>query len=95
MPHAYTEDQLVEQPAIGMVADPGWTTVSVLENMFRATGRLLGEAERPVLFVARMRAAAKRLGPALRLEAIPTSAAELICGPLLPRLLWRGYSEGN
>ena len=23
-PHAYTEDQLVEQPAIGLFADLGW-----------------------------------------------------------------------
>ena len=24
MPHAYTEDQLVEQPAIGLLAELGW-----------------------------------------------------------------------
>ena len=24
MPHAYTEDQLVEQPAIGLFAELGW-----------------------------------------------------------------------
>jgi hypothetical protein len=30
MPHAYTEDQLVEQPAIGLFAELGWTTVPVL-----------------------------------------------------------------
>jgi len=29
MPHAYTEDQLVEQPGIGLLAELGWTTVSV------------------------------------------------------------------
>ena len=28
--HAYTEDQLVEQPAIGLFAELGWTTVSAL-----------------------------------------------------------------
>jgi type I restriction enzyme R subunit len=28
MPHAYTEDQLVEQPAIGLFAELGWTTLS-------------------------------------------------------------------
>ena len=27
MPHAYTEDQLVEQPAIGLFAELGWQTV--------------------------------------------------------------------
>jgi type I restriction enzyme R subunit len=34
--HAYTEDQLVEQPAIGLFAELGWTTVSALEETFGA-----------------------------------------------------------
>ena len=36
MPHAYTEDQLVEPPAIGLVAELGWSTVSALEEPFGA-----------------------------------------------------------
>ena len=32
--HAYTEDQLVEQPAIGSFAELGWATVSALEEIF-------------------------------------------------------------
>ena len=32
MSHAYTEDQLVEQPAIGLLAELGWTTVSAVRN---------------------------------------------------------------
>ena len=32
--HAYTEDQLVEQPAIGLFAELGWTTVSAFEEVF-------------------------------------------------------------
>ena len=35
-PHAYTEDQLVEQPAIGLFAELGWATVSALEETFGA-----------------------------------------------------------
>jgi hypothetical protein len=31
-PHAYSEGQLVEQPAIGLFATLGWPTVSSLEN---------------------------------------------------------------
>src|ERR1051326_5086802 len=31
--HAYTEDQLVEQPAIGLFAELGWQTVSALEEI--------------------------------------------------------------
>ena len=33
MPHAYTKDQLVEQPAIGLFAGLGCTTVSALEEV--------------------------------------------------------------
>jgi len=59
MPHAYTEDQQapriltrplpsgeeVEQPAIGLFAELGWTTVSALEETFGATGTLLRETK--------------------------------------------------
>ena len=30
MPHTYTEDKLVEQPAIGLFAELGWQTVSAV-----------------------------------------------------------------
>jgi type I restriction enzyme R subunit len=40
MPHAYTEDQLVEQPAIGLFAEPGWQTVSAMEGVFGMGGTL-------------------------------------------------------
>jgi type I restriction enzyme R subunit len=42
MSHAYTEDQLVEQPAIGLFAELGWTTVSTLEETSGTIGSLLG-----------------------------------------------------
>jgi len=32
--HAYTEDQLVEQPAIQLFAALGWQTVSAMEEVF-------------------------------------------------------------
>jgi len=37
MPHAYTEDQLVEQPAIGLFAGLGWQAA----NLRRAYDLLL------------------------------------------------------
>ena len=37
MPHAYTEDQLVEQPAIGLFAELGWQTVMTSEEVFGAS----------------------------------------------------------
>ena len=42
---AYTEDRLVEQPAIGLFAELCWTTVSALEETFGTTGTLLRETK--------------------------------------------------
>ena len=38
--HTYTEDQLVEQPAIGLFTELGWTTMAALEEFF---GRSRGD----------------------------------------------------
>ncbi|MBX3422455.1 MAG: hypothetical protein KF752_12955 [Pirellulaceae bacterium] len=37
-PPAYSEDQLVEQPSIGLIAALGWQTVSALEETLSADG---------------------------------------------------------
>jgi hypothetical protein len=69
MSHAYTEDQLVEQPAIGLFAELGWVPVSAMEETFGATGILLRETKGEVVLVSRLRAALVRLNPALPPEA--------------------------
>ena len=76
--HAYTEDQLVEQPAIGLFAELGWTTVSAWEESFGATGTLLRETKGEVVLVSRLRAALERLNPALPPEAITAAVDELV-----------------
>ena len=38
--HAYTKDQLVEQPAIGLFAQLGWQTVLAMEEPFGLSGTL-------------------------------------------------------
>ena len=85
--HAYTEDQLVEQPAIGLFAELGWQTVSALEETFGATGTLVRETKREVVLVSRLRAALEWLNPALPPEAITAAVDELTRDLLLPRLL--------
>jgi type I restriction enzyme R subunit len=75
--HAYTEDQLVEQPAIGLFAELGWQTVSASEESFGATGTLLRETKGEVVLVSRLRAALERLNPALPPEAITAAVDEL------------------
>lgn len=77
MPHAYTEDQLVEQPAIGLFADLGWQTVSAMEEAFGTNGTLGRETKGEVVLAARLRAALVRLNPALPAEAINNAIDEM------------------
>ena len=77
MSHAYTEDQLVEQPAIGLFAELGWQTVSAMEETFGTTGTLLRETKGEVVLVSRLRAALVKLNPALPPEAITAAVDEL------------------
>ncbi len=58
--HAYTEDQLVEQPAIGLLAELGWTTVSAMEEIFGPAGTLQRETRGEVELVSWLRAALER-----------------------------------
>ena len=76
-PHAYTEDQLVEQPAIGIFAAMGWQTVSAMQETFGAGGTLGRETSGEVVLLARLRAALIKLNPSLPLETITTALDEL------------------
>ena len=76
--HAYTEDQLVEQPAIGLFAELGWSTVSAMEERFGTAGTLQRETKGEVVLVNRLRAALVQLNPGLPVEAIQTAIDELI-----------------
>ena len=77
MSHAYTEDQLVEQPAIGLFAALGWQTVSAMDETFGARGTLGREAKGEVVLVERLRGALIRFNAALPPEAIETAIDEL------------------
>lgn len=89
MPHAYTEDQLVEQPAIGLFAELGWATATAAEEVFGvpaagltsapwsgpvALGR---ETKGEVVFLARLKVALFRLNPSLPPEAVTAAVDEL------------------
>src|ERR1017187_7488378 len=75
--HAYTEDQLVEQPAIGLFAELGWKTVSAMEEVFGTSGTLGREMSGEVVLIPRLRAALELLNPHLPVEAIASAADEL------------------
>jgi len=88
MPHAYTEGQLVEQPAIGLFAELGWQVAlphphpgplpageGLIVDEFGLLGR---ETKGEVVLVPRLRAALQKLNPTLPPEAITAAMDELV-----------------
>ena len=76
-PHAFTEDQLVEQPAVALFGELGWTTVSASDEVFGPKGTLRRETKGDVVLVSRLRLALERLNPGLPGEAISAAVDEL------------------
>lgn len=76
-PHAYTEDQLVEQPAIGLFSALGWQTVSAMEETLGPGGTLGRETKGEVVLTDRLRAALTSLNANVPPEAIQTAIDEL------------------
>ena len=79
---AYTEVQLVEQPAIGLFAELGWAVAGPPTNGGLAgepcdAGLLGRETKGEVVLVSRLRAALERLNPSLPPEAITAAVDEL------------------
>ena len=79
MPHAYTEDQVVEQPAIALFAELDWTTVPALEETFGATGPLQREPKGEVVLESRLRAASERLNPVRESRILMDSSIDSPC----------------
>ena len=77
MSHAYTEDQLVEQPAIGLFEDLGWETLSAAEEVFGTAGTLGRPTKMEAMLVGRLRVALKKLNATLPPEAITSAMDEL------------------
>lgn len=75
--HAYSEDQLVEQPAIGLFAELGWQTLSAQDERFGANGTLGRETRGEVMLLSRLRAALIKFNPDLPSEAISNAIDEL------------------
>lgn len=65
MAHAYSEDQLVEQPAITMLAQLGWHTISAVDEVLGPHSTLGRETKAESVLLLRLRAALCRLNPAL------------------------------
>lgn len=76
-PHAWTEDQLVEQPAIQLLESMGWTHLAAMDETFGEDGTLGRETPGEAVLVRRLRAALRRLNPDLPEPAIDASVLEL------------------
>ncbi len=74
---AYTEDQLVEQPAIALFGELGWQTVTAMEEVFGPSGTLGRETSGEVVLAPRWRAAMEKLNLKLPTEAIASAVDEL------------------
>ena len=88
-PSDYTEDLLVERPAVRLFEDLGWATISASEESFgsaepssqpfpRGRGSWLGrETKSEVVLVPKLRSALERLNPELPADAINSAVDEL------------------
>jgi len=74
---SYSENALVEQPAIVLFAELGWRTVSAMEEVFGANGTLGRETSGEVVLASRLRAALETLNPQLPADAIASAVDEL------------------
>ena len=70
MSHAYTEEQLVELPAVGLFAEMDWQTVSAMEETFGAGGTPGRETKGEVVLRARLLKAVEKLNPSRPADAI-------------------------
>ena len=76
-PSGYTEDALVEQPAIALLAALGWETVNAYHEFDHGASTLGRETRAEVILTARLRPALQRLNPDAPPEAIDQAIEEL------------------
>lgn len=69
----YSEDLLVEQPAIELFAELGWSTVNAKDETWGEHGTLGRDTRSEVVLTARLRHALIKLNPSLPTEAIQTA----------------------
>ncbi len=75
--HAYTEDALIEQPAIALFSRLGWETIHCFHERFGLNGTLGRETSGEVVLRPRLQRALSRLNPGLATSAITQAVEEL------------------
>ena len=76
-PAGYTEDALVERPAIALLAELGWQTVNAYSEFDHGASTLGRETRSEVILTARLRPALQRLNPNMPPEAIDQAIEQL------------------
>ncbi|WOF15410.1 type I restriction endonuclease subunit R [Methanoplanus sp. FWC-SCC4] len=76
---AYSEDTLVEQPAIRLFEELGWQTQNCFDETFKTGGGSCGrETTSEVILIKRLIPALERLNPTLPAEALDIAVEELV-----------------
>ena len=75
--HGYSEDLLIEKPAVEVFATLGWKTLSAREEIFGGNGTLSRETSAEVLLLSRLRSALERLNSKLAPAAISAAVDEI------------------
>ncbi len=78
MINSYTEDHLVEQPAVQLMQhELGWDVVNCYDEWNGGVSNQGRDGKREVVLVSRLRPALQRLNPDLPVEAIDGAVAEM------------------
>ena len=82
MQNPYSEDQLIEQPAISLLKQLGWETLDCYSEFSQVGGSPLGrETKSDVVLTSRLRPALKRLNPDASDAAVDAAIEELTRPP--------------
>ncbi|MCK4515395.1 MAG: type I restriction endonuclease subunit R, partial [Spirochaetaceae bacterium] len=76
-PTGYTEDDLVEKPAIALLAELGWETINAFDEFDHGVSTLGRETRADVILVARLRSALEKLNPTVPPDVISQAIEEL------------------
>jgi type I restriction enzyme R subunit len=76
-PSRYSEDELVEQPAIRLFEELGWDHINAYYETLGSAGTLGRDNRSEVFLVGRLRAALERLNPGMPPEAIEDGISEI------------------
>src|SRR5438552_12020446 len=75
--HSYTEELLIEAPAVELFRELGWQTISALDEVLGENGTLARETKAELVLLARLRPALERLNSHLPSEPLSAAIDEL------------------